>query len=74
MFLPNVLWWKGRLLILLPLVITPLPLVLLLVLLPIFFIFALVELAFRLANELGPLLVVALGAVLAPLSSSSLLP
>jgi hypothetical protein len=32
------------------------------------------ELAFRLANELGPLLVVALGAVLAPLSSSSLLP
>ncbi len=34
------------------------------------------ELAFRLANELGPLLVVATlgGAVLAPLSSSSLLP
>jgi hypothetical protein len=29
---------------------------------------------FRLANELGRLLVVALGAVLAPLSSSSLLP
>ncbi len=33
-----------------------------------------VEPAFRLANELGPLLMVALGAVLAPLSSSSLLP
>ncbi len=33
-----------------------------------------VEPAFRLANELGPLLVVALGVVLAPLSSSSLLP
>ncbi len=32
------------------------------------------EPAFRLANELGPLLVVALGVVLAPLSSSSLLP
>ncbi len=32
------------------------------------------EPTFRLTNELGPLLVVALGAVLAPLSSSSLLP
>ncbi len=32
------------------------------------------EPAFRLANELGPLLVVALGAMLAPFSSSSLLP
>jgi hypothetical protein len=38
MFLPSVLWWRGRLLILLPLVIVPLPLVL--VLLPILFIFA----------------------------------
>jgi hypothetical protein len=35
MFLPSVLWWRGRLLILLPLVIVPLPL--LFVLLPIFF-------------------------------------
>ncbi len=32
------------------------------------------ELAFQLVNELGPLLVVALGAMQAPLSSSSLLP
>jgi hypothetical protein len=38
MFLPSVFWWRGRLLILLPLVIVPLPL--LLVLLPILFIFA----------------------------------
>jgi hypothetical protein len=32
------------------------------------------EPTFRVANELGPLLVVALGVMLAPLSSSSLLP
>jgi hypothetical protein len=32
------------------------------------------EPTFRLANELGPLIVVALGAVLTPLFSSSLLP
>jgi hypothetical protein len=40
MFLPSVLWWRGRLFILLPLIIVPLPLLLLLVLLPILFIFA----------------------------------
>jgi hypothetical protein len=39
MFIPIVLWWRGRLLILLPLVIVPLPLLLVLVL-PILFIFA----------------------------------
>ncbi len=33
-FLPSVLWWRGRLLILLPLFIVPLPLLLLLLLLP----------------------------------------
>jgi hypothetical protein len=38
MFLPSVLWWRGRLFIILPLVIVPLPLVLVLVL--ILFIFA----------------------------------
>jgi hypothetical protein len=39
MFLLSVLWWRGRLLILLPLVIVPLPLLFVLVLLPILFIF-----------------------------------